>query len=305
MIGQVVSHYKILEKLGEGGMGVVYKAQDLKLNRTVALKFLPGELRTSQEEIKRFHQEASALSALNHPNIATIYDIDEADGKRFIALEYLPGGTVKSKLKDLHSGGRELPLAQVVEYGVQIAEALSHAHKRNIVHRDVKTDNLLLTEDRKVKITDFGLAKLRGDVEITKTGSTVGTPAYMSPEQIRGEEIDQRSDIFSFGIVLYELTTGRLAFRGEHEAALTYSIVNDDPISIGTLRPTIPAEWERLILKCLEKNKNQRYGSCDQIVADLRSVQQVISGYVPTQKPRQGSKGRVLWGAIAAIVTLA
>jgi len=301
MIGQTISHYKILEKLGEGGMGVVYKAQDLKLDRPVALKFLPPDLASSQEETARFQQEARAISSLNHPNIATIHDVDEADGKRFIVLEFLPGGSLKSKNKEIYSSGHELSLAQVVEYGLQIAEGLAHAHRLGIIHRDVKTENMMLTGEGKVKITDFGLAKLRGGAHVTKTGSTVGTAAYMSPEQIRGEEVDQRTDLFSFGVLLYELATGHLPFRGEHEAALSYSIVNEDPVSLKSLRPSLPSALENIIDRCLEKNREKRFQRGEELVAELRNVQQEFSR--PVSAAAKASK--LPWIVTAAVVILA
>ena len=301
MIGQTISHYRILEKLGEGGMGVVYKAQDLKLDRTVALKFLPPNLITSQEEAARFQQEAKAISSLNHPNVATIYELDEASGQRFLVLEYLPGGTLKSKIKNLQSSGGELSLTQVVDYGLQIAEGLAHAHRHGIIHRDVKTDNMMLTEEGKVKVTDFGLAKLRGSAHVTKTGSTVGTAAYMSPEQIQGEEVDHRSDLFSFGIVLYELATGHLPFRGEHEVALSYSIVNEEPVPLKSFRSAIPSSLEHVIYRCLEKHREKRFHSAEEIAGELRQVQQEMSGYV--SPPSRRSK--IGWIAAAVVLVFA
>ena len=287
MIGQTISHYKILEKLGEGGMGVVYKAQDLRLNRLVALKFLPAGLISSKDDIARFEQEARAISALNHPNIATIYDVDEADGQKYLVLEYIPSGTLKSRLKELRTTGKELRLSEVVEFGIQIAEGLAHAHREGIVHRDVKTDNVILTKEGKIKITDFGLAKLAGEgKQLTKAGSTIGTAAYMSPEQIRAEEVDSQSDLFSYGVVLYELTTGHFPFRGEHEAALSYSIVNENPTPIKSLRPDTPDALESCILRCLEKDKSKRYRHAEEIIADLKSVQQSLSGPVPVVQKR-------------------
>ncbi len=300
MIEQTISHYKILEKLGEGGMGVVYKAQDLKLDRLVALKFLPQQLLASPEEIARFQQEAKAISALNHPNIATIHDVDQADGQKFLVLEYLPGGTLKSKIKHLQSSGKEFSLAEVVEYGLQISEGLAHAHRHGIVHRDIKTDNMMLTEEGKVKITDFGLAKLRGGAHLTKTGSTVGTVPYMSPEQIRGEELDRRSDLFSFGIVLYKLTTGHLPFRGEHEAALSYSIVNEDPVPLKSLRDNLPSSLENVVYRCLEKDKEHRFQSAEEAATELRKVQHEISGYGSAPSKRS----KLPWITAAAIVIL-
>jgi len=307
VIGQTISHYKILEKLGEGGMGVVYKAQDLKLSRLVALKFLPPQERPTPDDVQRFQNEAQALSSLNHPGIATIYDIDECEGQRFIALELLPGGTLRSKVREYQSSARDMPLQFVATYAIQVVDALSHAHKRNIIHRDVKTENILLTEDGKAKITDFGLAKLRGDKQLTHTGSTVGTAAYMSPEQIRGESVDGRSDIFSFGVVLYELTTGRLPFRGDHEAALSYSIVHEDPAPVVSLRSKVPHSLVDVITKCLAKDPGARYQGCDALSADLQKVSQEITGFVaagPTEPARKGLPGWVLLGGVVLLIAV-
>lgn len=305
MVGRTISHYRILEKLGEGGMGVVYRAQDLKLNRVVALKFLPLEHTSTANDIQRFQNEAEALSSLNHPNIATIFDIDESEGQRFIALELLPGGTLRSKVRESQSAGREIPLQLVVSYAMQIADGLAHAHKRNIIHRDVKTENILLTEDGKIKVTDFGLAKLRTGSQVTNTGSTVGTAAYMSPEQIRGEEIDVQSDIFSFGVVLYELTTGRLPFRGEHEAALSYSIVHEEPVPVSSLRAKMPQSLMDVITKCLAKDRNARYQSCDVLAADLQKTSQEITGFVAagsTEAARKGVPGWLVFGGLVIFI---
>ncbi len=307
MIGETVSHYKILEKLGEGGMGVVYKAQDLKLSRLVALKFLPAHERPTPDDAQRFQNEAQALSSLNHPGIATIYDFEESSGQRFIALEFLPGGTLRSKLREYQSSARDMPLQLVATYAVQVVDALSHAHKRNIIHRDIKTENILLTEDGKAKITDFGLAKLRGEKRLTRTGSTVGTAAYMSPEQIRGELIDGRSDIFSFGVVLYELTTGRLPFRGDHEAALSYSIVHEDPAPVTSLRSKVPHSFAGIIAKCLAKDPKTRYQNCEELAVDLQKVSQEITGFVAagtTDMVRKGAPGWLLLGGLVFLLVV-
>ncbi|UCE19253.1 MAG: serine/threonine protein kinase, partial [Gemmatimonadota bacterium] len=227
MIGKTISHYKILEKLGEGGMGVVYKAEDTKLDRIVALKFLPPQLTSDTEAKERFIHEAKAAAALNHPSICTIHEIDEAEGQTFIVMEYIEG----RELRDI--GGMRhaetLTLNKVLNYAIQIAEGLQEAHGRDIIHRDIKPANIMVTQNDQIKIMDFGLAKLRGVSKLTQTGSTLGTVQYMSPEQAQGIEVDQRSDIFSFGVVLYELITGQLPFKGEHEAAVIYSIVNETP----------------------------------------------------------------------------
>jgi serine/threonine protein kinase/Tfp pilus assembly protein PilF len=301
MIGKTISHYKILEKLGEGGMGVVYKAEDTKLKRIVALKFLPINLIASQEEISRFEQEAEAISALNHPNVETIYDVDEVNGQKYIVLEYIPGGTLKSKLKQLKSEDKSFSIGEVLDYDMQMAEGLAHAHRRKIIHRDVKTENIMLTEEGKVKLTDFGLAKLRGTVQKTKTGSTLGTAAYMSPEQVRGEEVDHRSDIFSLGVVLYELATSHLPFQGEYEASLSYSILNEHPASVKSLRPDAPQALEKIINRCLEKDKTKRYQRADEIVADLRALQQEISGSVTISVKHS----KLPWVVAAVVVVLA
>jgi serine/threonine-protein kinase len=299
MIGQTVSHYKILEKLGEGGMGVVYKAHDTKLDRDVALKFLPTNLTASFEDVQRFEQEARTISALNHPNIATIYDVDEFSGQKYLVLEYISGGTLKSKLKQLKSEDKEFPISEVFNYGIQMAEALAHAHRHQIIHRDVKTDNMMLTEDGKVKLTDFGLAKLRGGTQLTKTGSTLGTAAYMSPEQIRGEDVDHRTDIFSLGVVLYELITSHLPFKGEFEAALSYSILNENPSPVKSLRRNVPQAFEQIINRCLEKDKTKRYQNVDEILMELKSVEYDLSHIGKSNKERSKN---IQW--IAATVTV-
>ncbi|MBI4427651.1 MAG: protein kinase [Ignavibacteriales bacterium] len=278
MLGRTILHNKIIENLGEGGMGVVYKALDLKLDRHVALKFLPPHMLKSQKDISRFQQEAKTLSTLNHPNIATIHDIEQPEGEAFLDLEYLPGGTLKTKLQEFTQSSRSFSTPRILRYGVEILEGLSHAHRRGIIHRDVKTDNMMLTEDGRVKITDFGLAKFKDKPALEKN-QTVGTVAYMSPEQLQGEELDQRSDLFSFGIVLFELMTGQLPFRGEHEAAFGYSILNEKPLSGKSLRPDMPESLEKIIARCLEKRKEDRYQSADEVLNEIKSVLRLAEGY--------------------------
>jgi len=225
VIGKTVSHYKILEELGEGGMGVVYKAEDTKLGRTVALKFLPPELTRDVGARRRFEQEARAASALDHPNICTIFEIDETDdGRLFITMAYCSGGTVKAKIE--HG---QMQLEEALDIAIGAARGLSRAHQKGIVHRDIKPANLLLTEDGETKVVDFGIAKLAGQTKLTKTGTTLGTTSYMSPEQVQGKEVDHRTDIWSLGIVLYEMTTGRQPFRGDYDQAVMYSIIHDEP----------------------------------------------------------------------------
>jgi serine/threonine protein kinase len=270
MIGQIISHYKILEKLGEGGMGVVYKAQDTKLDRFVALKFLPAHATINAETKGRFTQEAKAAASLNHPNICTIHGVDEIDGNLFIVMEYIDGGTLREKL----------PYTKVddaVSIAIQIGEALHEAHSKGIVHRDVKADNIMLTSKGQIKVMDFGLAKLKGSLKLTRTSSTVGTLAYMAPEQIQGGEVDQRSDIFSFGVLFFEMLTGKFPFRGEHEAALLYSIVNEDPESITKYIPDASSGLQNIFEKALEKDPAVRYHSADEMVVDLRRTKKQTS----------------------------
>jgi len=265
MIGQTISHYKILDKLGEGGMGVVYKAQDTKLDRTVALKFLPPQASATQETKDRFIQEAKAAAALNHNNICTIHGVEEHDGNMFIVMEYIEGGTLRQKLP-------YAKVADAVSAAIQIGEALQEAHAKGIVHRDIKADNVMLTSKGQAKVMDFGLAKLKGALKLTRTSSTVGTLCYMAPEQIQGGEVDHRSDIFSFGVLLFEMLTGKLPFRGEHEAAMVYSIVNETPDTVLRHRSDLPAELDRIIARALEKDTQDRYQHADDFVSELRRL---------------------------------
>jgi len=269
MIGKTISHYKILEKLGEGGMGVVYKAEDLKLKRTVALKFLPPELTRDPEAKERFIQEAQAASALDHPNICVIHEIDETeDGQMFICMAYYEGETLKKKLA---SG--QLPVDSVIDIAIQIAQGLVKAHEHGIIHRDIKPGNIMITKDDIVKILDFGLAKLVGQVGLTKTGTTVGTIAYMSPEQARGEEVDHRTDIWSLGVVLYEMISGKLPFRGEYEQAIMYSIINEEPEPLKDTEPAVPLELQQIISRALKKDPESRYSSATGMLKDLEKYQ--------------------------------
>jgi len=271
MIGRTISHYKILEKLGEGGMGVVYKAQDTKLDRIVALKFLPKQLLCDEEAKKRFVHEAKAASALDHPNISTIHEIDEAEGECFICMAYIEGQSVKELIKE-----KEFSIEETLKIGIQIAEGLSRAHQKDIVHRDIKSDNIMLTQDGLVKIMDFGLAKLKGVSRITKAGTTLGTVSYMSPEQTRGEDVDHRTDIWSLGVILYEMLTGQLPFRGDHEQAVVYSILNEEPKPITDLRTDLSRELEPIVSKPLSKSPDSRYQKAEDIVIDLRELRKKL-----------------------------
>ncbi len=265
MIGQTISHYKILAKLGEGGMGVVYKAEDTKLKRLVAIKFLPRQIGASDDERERFKIEAQAAAALNHPNIATIHAIEEVDGDMFIVMEFIEGEELRKKVIS-----DQLSITSVIDIATQIAEGLKAAHTKGITHRDIKSSNIMVTESGQVKIMDFGLAKMSGEVQLNKAGTTLGTAAYMSPEQARGEEVDHRTDIWAFGVVLYEMLTHQLPFRGEYEAAIRYSIMHEDPAPLASFRSDTPAVLEHAIKKALSKNPNQRYQSMQELLADLR-----------------------------------
>ncbi|HMF00786.1 MAG TPA: protein kinase [Terriglobia bacterium] len=274
---KTIGHYEITGKLGEGGMGVVYKAWDQKLRRHVALKFLPPRQTDSVGQAARLRQEAHAISALNHPNIATIYDIDEVEGQFFLTLEFLPGGTLQSYIDQLKAGGKTIKLEQGIEYAVQIADALSHAHGHGVIHRDVKTGNVLLTESGSIKITDFGLAKLLAhESTITEPGKMIGTPATMSPEQAEGLEADARSDIFSAGVVIFEMFTGDLPFKGDTPAALLYQVVHKAPPPISQFRTDIPVALEQILRKALEKKPADRYQNAGELAADLRVLQKEI-----------------------------
>jgi serine/threonine protein kinase len=307
MIGQTIAQYKILEKLGEGGMGVVYKAEDTKLKRTVALKFLPQRLSSNDQDKERFLQEAQSASALNHPNVCTIYDIQELDGQTFIVMEFVDG-------KTLREAKHAISMKQAVAVSAQIAEGLAAAHEKGIVHRDIKSDNIMVRPDGRVQIMDFGLAKLQGASSLTKAGSTIGTTAYMSPEQVRGEEADHRTDIFALGVVMYELLAGQLPFRGVHEAAVMYEIVNVDPQSIRTTKPEVEPDLERIVMKCLEKDRDNRYQSAREIAVDLKRFKRDSEGkriQSSTQEtPVQPVKRRKSWmktavGAAIALLVVA
>jgi serine/threonine protein kinase len=267
MIGKTISHYNILDKLGEGGMGVVYKAEDSKLKRFVALKFLSEKISYDSEEKVRFLREARAAAALDHPNIVAIHEITEVEGQSFIAMAYVEGSTLKQKFE---SGLFEIE--EAIELAKQIAEGLYEAHEKGIVHRDIKSANIMLTSKGQVKITDFGLAKIRGDATLTKSGSQMGTAAYMSPEQIQGEPVDHRSDIFSFGVLLYEMFSGQLPFHGENEQAAMYSILYHEPVPLLNVRPDIPVRLAQIVEKSLEKDKENRYQTIDVLLADLKNI---------------------------------
>jgi len=274
MIGETVSHYRIVEKLGEGGMGVVYKAEDTKLKRTVALKFLPPDLTRDEEAKRRFIHEAQAASALQHNNICNIHDIDETpDGQMFIVMDLYEGETLKKKIER-----GSLKIEETTDLAIQIVQGLAEAHQHGIVHRDIKPANILITKSGVAKIVDFGLAKLSGATKLTKTGSTLGTIAYMSPERLQGSDVDARGDIFSFGVMLYEMLTGKTPFRGDHEAALMYSIVNEEPEPLQHYIADVPSELIHILSRALEKSPADRYKTMDDLLIDLRRLRRETSG---------------------------
>jgi serine/threonine protein kinase len=273
MIGKTISRYKILEKLGEGGMGVVYKAEDTELRRPAALKFLsPGALANGEEEA-RFIHEAQSSASLDHPNICTVYEIGQAGEHTFIAMAYVEGENLRDRL----DSGRPFKVTEAVDIAIQVAEGLQEAHSKGIIHRDVKSSNIMVTESGRAKIMDFGLAK-SPRLTAPEESTTLGTVAYMSPEQTRGEDVDGRSDIWSLGVVLYEMVAGERPFKGDYEQAVVYSILNQEPEPVTAMRSRIPVELEQIINKALEKNPNRRYRDAHELVTDLRRLKQYLEG---------------------------
>jgi len=291
MIGKIISHYEILEKIGEGGMGEVYLAEDTKLKRKVALKFLPVNLTTNQESKERFKREAQAAAALNHPNIITIHEIGDLEEKTFIAMEYVEGMTLRSKIE-----GSQLTFDQSINIVKQICEGLGKAHQSGIVHRDIKPENIMLDNDNRVKILDFGLAKLKNVSQLTKESSTVGTIKYMSPEQTGGEPIDQRTDIWSLGVVLFEMISGQVPFKGEYEQAVIYSIINEEPPSIDETNEHVSEEADRLIRNCLKKKVEDRYPDTNKIIHDLDHLSNIQTAI--TSEPTHSSFNKMLFRII-------
>ena len=264
MIGQTISHYRITEKLGEGGMGVVYKAEDTSLDRPVALKFLAPHLVSDEEIRKRFEREAKAAAALNHPNVCTVHEIAEVNGRTFIAMAFIEGEPLEKKIE-----AGPLKLKDAVDIAIQTAKGLQAAHGKKVVHRDIKPANLMIDDDGQVTIMDFGLALLTDRSKLTRLDETMGTVTYMSPEQTYGMELDHRTDIWSLGVVVYEMVTGQQPFKGHYDKAVMYSITNEHPEPITALRTGVPMELEWLVDKCLAKDTNERYQSAGELLVDL------------------------------------
>lgn len=303
----VAGKFQVMEELGRGGMGIVYKAEDTRLKRTVALKFLPPELTRDREAKDRFIQEAQAASALDHENICTIHEIAETeDGQTFICMAYYQGGTLKDKIKK-----GPLETQEALDMAIQVAQGLAKVHKQGIIHRDIKPANIMISNDKVAKIVDFGLAKLAGQARLTRTGTTMGTVAYMSPEQTRGDEVDQHTDIWSLGVLLYEMLTGQLPFQGEHEQALIYSILNKEPEPVTALRTQLPAGLEQIISKVLSKDPQSRYSDISEFLEDLQRVQKIpetvsLPPVAVIVKPRlrRWVTSPILWSLLSVLVVI-
>ena len=301
--GTVIGHYRIVGKIGSGGMGVVDEAEDLKLRRHVALKFLPEEIAGYPQALQRFRLEARAASALNHPNICTIYEVDEVDGRVFIAMELLEGQTLKQTMS-----AKTLPLETVIDFGVQIAGAINAAHSKDIVHRDIKPANIFVLKQRRIKVLDFGLAKLTGRqrslttemTDGTEPGMVMGTVGYMSPEQVRGQAVDGRTDIFAFGAILYEMLAGRRAFERPTSSETMAAILNEEPPAISALAPHTPPALVRVVKRCLEKDPDLRFQSAADLAFALEALSESSGMAVPVAGQDRPSRRIWVWSGAAA-----
>jgi tetratricopeptide (TPR) repeat protein/tRNA A-37 threonylcarbamoyl transferase component Bud32 len=306
---QTISHYELLEPLGRGGMGVVHKARDLKLGRLAALKFLSPHLVDSAEARTRFLREARSLSALSHPHIATVYEVDEADGAPFLAMEYLPGGTLRLRVEAAKSAGMPVDEAKILDWGIGLAEGLAHAHSKGIVHRDVKSSNAMFDEEGRIKLTDFGLAKELTGADVSATSNVVGTVGYMSPEQISGGHVDHRSDLYSLGVVLYELATGQLPFAASTPGEMVNKILSTDPPSVGAVRPDVPPALDRVVGRLMSKDVGERYQSAQDALHDLQRIRSgtAEASLLSTRTLKLGTPARPFRGAAiggAAVVVI-
>ena len=301
---QTISHYELLEPLGRGGMGVVHKARDMRLGRFAALKFLSPELLGSAEARERFHREARSLSALSHPHIATVYEVDEADGTPFLAMEYLPGGTLRLRVEAAKAAGMPVEEAKILDWGIGLAEGLAHAHANGIVHRDIKSGNAMFDGEGRIKLTDFGLAKGQDGADLTTAGHIVGTVAYMSPEQLSGGVVDHRSDLYSLGVVLYELATGQLPYSGSSPGEVVKKIVSDEVPSLRVARPGVPAALDQVVGRLLSKDVGDRYQSAQDAVHDLERIRSGAVGvsFLSTRTLKHGTAARPFRGALIGAV---
>ncbi|MFC2085270.1 protein kinase [Bacteroidota bacterium] len=303
LVGKTILHYRIIEQVGQGGMGVVYLAEDTKLKREVAIKFLPPHISASTEERKRFEIEAQAAAALNHPNIAHIYAIEESNDEMFIVMEYIDG----QELKEMISRDK-VDIEESIKIAVQIAEGLETAHNKGVVHRDIKSSNIMITKDGKVKIMDFGLAKIKGVTELTKIGSTVGTAAYMSPEQAKGEVVDNKTDIWSLGVVFYEMLSGTLPFKGDYEQAIIYSILNEEPKAVSEINRSVSLQLDNIVTKTLAKNPTERIQNTDELLVNLKAIGEGLEGVdresTVSQNKKSKRKTPYFYAGIAFIIVL-
>jgi len=290
MIGKTVSHYRVVERVGSGGMGDVYRAVDEALDRRVALKFLRPSSNADAEARKRFLREARSASSLDHPNICTVYEVGETpEGLLFIAMAYYGGRSLAEKLRE-----GPMEIGEALDIAIQAARGLAKAHENGILHRDIKPANLVLTEDGLVKIVDFGLARLTGSSQITRTGTSLGTLAYMSPEQVRGDKVDQRTDVWALGVVLYEMLTGVSPFAGDQQASTIYGILEKQPTPLSRLRPGLPGRFEEVIVRALGKNAESRYGSVDEWLVDLEGIRSELNSETESRFSRRSSSTEIV-----------